>query len=98
MNETVPAARPIPFYLVVVATAFVMAIVFSPTLDAVTVVILALATIVTSVVLGAVARRFCRRSPRIGKSNVILPIIVGIVGSVLGLLLINLAFGAAGVG
>ncbi len=90
MNETVPAARPIPYYLVVVATAFVMAIVLSPTPDAISVALLLFITVPASVVLGAVARHFRRRSPRLGKSTAILPIIVGIAGSFLGLGLVTL--------
>ncbi|WAC18901.1 hypothetical protein OVA24_16845 [Luteolibacter sp. SL250] len=96
MNEAVPAARPIQFYLVVAATAAVMAVIFSPTPDAVSVGLLGLATILTSVVVGAVARRFSARSPRMGRSRIILPVIIGIAGSFLGLVLISLAFRAAG--
>ena len=92
MNEKLPTTRPILFYSVVIVTAMAMAVILSPTPDFVSVGLLALVTLLSSVVIGIVVRLYSGRSPRIGKSNVILPAIIGIFGSILGLILINLAF------
>lgn len=91
MNEIAPATRPMLFYSVAILTAVVMAVIISPTPDAISVGLLALFTVPASVVIGIVARR-CGRFSRIGKSNVILPAFIGILGGVLGPILINLAF------
>ena len=92
MNGIVPTARPILFYSVVIVTAMAMAVILSPTPDAVSVGLLALLTVLASVVIGIAARLCSGRFPRIGKSDVILPAIIGIFGSILGMILINLAF------
>jgi hypothetical protein len=92
MNEKFPTARPILFYSVVIVTAVAMAVIFSPTPDLVSVGLMALLTVLSSVVIGILVRLFSGRFPRMGKSNVILPASIGIFGSILGLILINLAF------
>ncbi|HVJ45316.1 MAG TPA: hypothetical protein VM511_02950 [Luteolibacter sp.] len=91
MNDNVQGQDSLVFYPVVIGTSAIMAFVLSPTPDLISLALLALLTISSSVVIGVLLRRL-RYRPSFRGSCIVLPAVIGVLGSLLGLIGANVLF------